>query len=465
MRFGPQLGRLVEGSTLVIVLWISLGLVSMALYFANSMSLELKAADYRVCGLAADQAIEGAARYVASVLANAETNGIVPDPATYLREAVPVGVATATGREARFWLIGRETNSVPLGQVEFGLVDEASKLNLNSVSSNMLIWVPGITEEMTIAILDWRDTNGGSGAYDMFYGMAHPPYLNKAAFFETVDELRMVYGAEDQILFGEDTNRNGVLDPNETDSDRNGTATSGLIEFFTVYTREPNTYSNGVARVDIRQVGSAGPFQELLQSGLGSSRAEQILTRLGVLGGGTGGPGGGIQQRRFRSPLELYRESGMTAEEFALVEHSITTTTNTHIVGRVNINSASTAVLACLPGLSESLDLADLVVKYREANPSRPDTVAWIVDALGSNNARALDQLARSDCLTTRSYQYSADIAALGPYGRGFRRTRLVFDTADGAPRIIYRQDLTHLGWALGTDVREAYLNRIKTPL
>ncbi len=45
-----------------------LGLVSIALYFANSMTYELRASDNRVSGLAADQTIEGAARYVSAVL-------------------------------------------------------------------------------------------------------------------------------------------------------------------------------------------------------------------------------------------------------------------------------------------------------------------------------------------------------------------------------------------------------------
>jgi hypothetical protein len=35
---------------------------------------------------------------------------------------------------------------------------------------------------------------------------------------------------------------------------------------------------------------------------------------------------------------------------------------------------------------------------------------------------------------------------------------RFVFDTADGAPRIVYRQDLSHLGWALGKQVRQTWL-------
>ena len=53
-----------RGSVLIIVLWVAFGLVSLAIYFANSSSLELRAADNRVATLEAEQAIAGAARYL-----------------------------------------------------------------------------------------------------------------------------------------------------------------------------------------------------------------------------------------------------------------------------------------------------------------------------------------------------------------------------------------------------------------
>ena len=76
------------------------------------------------------------------------------------------------------------------------------------------------------------------------------------------------------------------------------------------------------------------------------------------------------------------------------------------------------------------------------------------MDALAQNTNSVLGTLVRTDCITTQTYQYSADVAAVGAYGRGYKRIRFVFDTSDGSPRIVYRQDLTHLGWALGKDLR-----------
>ena len=62
--------------------------------------------------------------------------------------------------------------------------------------------------------------------------------------------------------------------------------------------------------------------------------------------------------------------------------------------------------------------------------------------------------MAGRDLITTRSFQYSADIVAVGPFGRGYQRVKYVFDLSDGAPKIIYRQDLSRLGWALGERTR-----------
>lgn len=443
-----------SGSTFVVVLWIAVGLVSVTLYFSDAMRFELRAADNRVCGMAAEQAIEGGARYIAYMLSMRETNGVMPDPNTYLVEAVPVG-------GARFWLIGRETNAMASpNQIAFGLVDEASKLNLNTATSNMLVYLPNMSVDLTVAILDWRDTNGGSGTFSTYYGMAAKAYENKSADFETVDELRLLYGADLYTLEGEDRNRNGVLDPNEYDENHNGVVDPGILEYVTVYSREPNTYSNGVARVSLRNVGATGGLADLLSSTLGSSKADQILGQLGLTGMG-GGPGrqvpGGqpvTTTRTFTSPLAFYRASGMTVDEFGQIANALTTITGSYINGRVNVNTAPAPVLACLPGISDNPGLEQTLVDYRTQNPDKLTSVAWLVEALGQNNASVLEALAASDCITTESYQFSADIAAVGPGGRGYRRVRFVFDTCDGTPRIVFRQDLTHLGWALGQDLR-----------
>ncbi|MEN9632023.1 MAG: hypothetical protein RL077_427, partial [Verrucomicrobiota bacterium] len=54
-----------RGSILIMVIWICLGLVALTLYFANSMSSELRAGDNRASEVSARQAVAGGARYAA----------------------------------------------------------------------------------------------------------------------------------------------------------------------------------------------------------------------------------------------------------------------------------------------------------------------------------------------------------------------------------------------------------------
>jgi hypothetical protein len=162
------------------------------------------------------------------------------------------------------------------------------------------------------------------------------------------------------------------------------------------------------------------------------------------------GQGGGATVT-FSSLLQFYIRSGMTADEFAQIEGQITTATGRYIIGMVNVNTASEAVLACIPGIST--DKASALVAYRQSNPSLLPSIAWVSQVLDQRSA-----IRAGPYLTARTYQFTADIAAVGHYGRGYRRVKYIFDTSQGTPRILYRQDLSHFGWALGKNARQALL-------
>ena len=98
-----------RGSELIIGLWIAFGLVTLALYFANSMGLELRAADNRVAGLEAEQAIAGAVRYASQVITNVTTPGSIPDVESYQRADVPVGQITCRGGWLSTYEVGQIT--------------------------------------------------------------------------------------------------------------------------------------------------------------------------------------------------------------------------------------------------------------------------------------------------------------------------------------------------------------------
>jgi type II secretory pathway component PulK len=436
--------RVERGSVLIIVLWITIGLVGITLYFANSMTLELRASDNRVNGLAADQAIEGAARYVGYALANYATNGTIPTNAQFTCENVPIG-------DSHFWIIGRDNSgAVPSTEPTFGLIDEGSKLNLNRANTNMLTYLPNMTTDLAGAILDWRSTNG-SGDYALNY--ATLGYDDKNAPFESVDELRLVYGMTIDVLAGDDINRNGVLDANEKSSTGGTTPNFGLLEYTTVYSREPNFHSDGSSMTNVNTASEEDLSEAFQTAGVETSLATTIYRSIH--------PPAPRPANPCASTFDFCDRclnAGMSADDFAKIYNNVTTTTNLYTYGRVNVNTAGETVLTALfMGANIDQDTADgaaqSLISYRQQNPGTLTSPAWIVTALGNNSV--VTNLVTHDWITTRSFQYTADIAAVGPLGRGYRRVKFIFDITDGTPKILYRQDLSRLGWALGEKARE----------
>ncbi len=445
-----------RASVLVVVLWITAGLTALVLYFAASMSLELRASANRAADLAAGQAIEGAARYVGWALAQFATNGMMTTNSQFVCQALPIG-------ESQVWILGRNPAAAESGlnQLVFNLQDESGRLNLNRANSNALSMLPGMTTELAAAIVDWRSTNG-----TLQLGYSSLGYEAKRSPFETVDELRWVQGITLDHLFGDDRNQNGVLDPDERSLTGSLYSTPGLLDTTTVFSREPNFYADGtlLTNVNIR-----AQIQGLLDSSFGTGRSREILTRLGFTqGGGPGGGGGGgaaAATPNFPSLLRFYLTSGLSQDDFERIAPELCVTTNTYSYGRVNLNTANATVLTALfvgAGLAQEAaeGAASTLVQYREQNTTSLNSIAWMVAALGRDH-QAVTTLAGRDLLTTRSFQYGADLVAVGPLGRGYRRVKFIFDISDGVPKILYRQDLSRLGWALGDRVREQIAQQI----
>jgi DNA uptake protein ComE-like DNA-binding protein len=448
-----------KASVLVIVLWIAFGLVSIALYFGQSMLFNLQAVDNYEAGIQADHAIEGAARYISFVLTNLQlqvqssgtnmpgililpgtiqcyttASGQTPYTQTYLTEEVPVG-------DAKFWLIGRDSGGVSNVNSDvpmFGLVDEASKLNLNTATLAMLQALPYMTTEAAASIYNWRTnaTSAVAGGAELEYGMLNPPYSCKNAPFETIDELKLVLNVTTDMLYGADINLNGILDSNEqmptiaqTGVNLDNGLNAGILNYVTIYSREPNT-----GRTNVNTSG----LQAVLVDAFGQTVAVPIYRRVQQYI--TGPPA-----RTLGSMLEFYARSGMTLDQFVQVADGLTATNATSVAGLVNVNTAPAPVLACVPGIGA--DNAQSLVAYRQAHPDQLATVAWVTQVLGTSPSVAQQV---GPWITTKSYQFSADVAAVGHYGRGYRRTLFVFDMSGGLPKIIYRRDETQRNWALG---------------
>lgn len=123
--------------------------------------------------------------------------------------------------------------------------DEASKLNINTITKDQLMWLPYMTENIADAIIDWRDENDTPeplGAEGTYYINLPIPYLIRDGEFRTIRELQLVNEMTPQLFYGEDANGNGQLDYNENDGDitppydnGDGILDLGLISYLTCY--------------------------------------------------------------------------------------------------------------------------------------------------------------------------------------------------------------------------------------
>lgn len=435
-------------SALIIVLWIGFGLVTLSLYFGQSMSYELRASDNATAALEADQAIQGAARYVTNVLSRVTEPGLIPETNTYRCSDLYLG-------DARVWFIGRNDQQNHGMYAAWGLIDEGSKLPLNVVTYEMLSYLPRITPEIAASIIDWRDANDEvteNGVESDWYLRQNPAYYAKNTNYDSVGELRLVAGMDLDLLFGEDANLNGILDRNENDSDtampfdnRDGRLDPGFMEYFTVHTRIPTAGTN---------INDQAQIRGLIEEKFGSSRVGELTLTPPPTGQNNNGQGGQGAAAQWGSILEFYVSSGLTRDEMRQIEGYLVCTNATNAL--ININTAPEAVLACIPGVG--VELAPQMVAYRRGN-TQLNTLAWLPEALGWNAQEHMANIRQvGPWICGRSFQFSADIAAVGRHGRGYKRVKYVFDVADRYAQTKMRQDLTYLGWALGREVRDSLL-------
>ncbi|MCS1406881.1 MAG: hypothetical protein M2R45_00036 [Verrucomicrobia subdivision 3 bacterium] len=434
-----------RGSVLIIVLWVALGLVTIALLFGHSAMLDFRAAENLAAGWQAEQAIEAGLRYAIYLIENLEVPGSIPALEPYQSGPVPVG-------EAYFWFIGREHNYLSSTHPFFGIQDEAAKLNLNTATQEMLEALPFMTPHLVGSILDWRDEDEDSsenGAESTTYLQRNPPYEAKNAPFDSIDELHMLAGAEPIYLFGEDINQNGVLDPNENDGEtsyppdnQDGRLDLGILEYVTVHTQNPITGSEESQVIDLNN-DEDNQLSALLEETFGEERANEIRT-----------PG---NNATYQSVLEYFQFSGMTMGEFAQIERRLAVNSEDGPKALINVNTASEAVLACVPGIGP--ENAANVVAQRQSNEPGTSTVTWIHEILDEDATTEAGPY-----LTGSTSQYLIDIAAVGRGGKGYRRTQFVIDTLDSV-KVVSRRDLPRAGWALGEQTRLQLAERKQNPM
>ncbi len=447
-----------RGIIFITTMWVVLILSALVLVYARAAGVEAQAAANRVSDAQAAAAEKAGEQFVLSQLDG--SNGDAVKLTAIQGQQLQVG-------DGYFWLIRPSMDDAQHQTYDFGLIDECAKVNVNIAPPPLLAKLPftGGDEASTVSdsIFDWRSpvrSASPDGAESDFYSSLKPPYQCKNGPLETTEELLLVKGVTPQVMYGADLNRNGVLEDGEQqevgtpgnaqtgalNTAFNGSdASLGLWPYVTIYSKEPVLTADGKPRININTSVANLQVRNVFK---GILPANKLAAVEAAITASQKGPGTERGPRQFSSTLQLFYDANLTTQEFDQISDLITTRRGKTASGLININTAPRAVIAALPGLQAS-DADALIAKRQAANSL--DSIAWITEALPREKALAIAPL-----VTSRSFQYGADVVGVSGDGRSFKRVWIVVDTTTSPASIVYRRDLGMLGWPLDPAVRQS---------
>jgi type II secretory pathway component PulK len=518
-----------QGYVLIAVLIVIVVLTLAAYRYSDMMMAEYKLSDRILKNAQAKALADSGIHYAIALLSdpNAYTTTLNGNPYNNTAAFQDVAVDLGNGNTGYFSIISVNYNQLSSsggssGQNpwNYGVIDEASKINLNSlmlldstgtILLNMLqnpnfqqnlagtggsSQGSGMTNDIAASIVSWLGGSAGTsagGADQTYYESLSNSYELTATPLNTLEELLLVQGITPYLLFGNDTNRNGVVD---ADEDGSGGLNPGWAPNFTILSRELNVDINGNPRVNINSpslptlytqlqtalgnadlasavvayrmysaatpnaknvvTGSSAQLTTVVQQAMASQQPpasqRNISSIYALIGSSISVPGAkGQPDTVYAFPI-----SGTgSAAQLGLLLDETTTVSSTEIPARINVNTASAIVLSALPGLQPA-DVATIQsaqLAPGTADPTDPTyyTPAWMYAAgITATQMAALD---RYICGRTQVYR----IQAIGYFEKGgpVARIEAVVDTnpvnpgLPGSPRILYYRDLTELGRAI----------------
>jgi hypothetical protein len=264
-----------RGIVMIAVL-VVVAVLSLAAYrFSDFMMAEYQAVNRYHRALQAKEAANSGVHYAAALLATfdpTQSGNPYDNPGLFQNVVVYDGDSTLS--RVRFSIVAPPDPDAGAGATfRYGVMDEAGKINVNAllkldssgqIAHDILLKVPGMDEEKVNALLDWIDPDEEprqNGAENEYYGTLQPPYKVKNGPLDTLEELLYVKGFTSQIVFGNDRNRNGVLDPAEDDG--SGILDLGLSAYLTAFSREQNIDATGQQRIYVNDQDLNGLYDKL----------------------------------------------------------------------------------------------------------------------------------------------------------------------------------------------------------
>jgi Type II secretion system (T2SS), protein K len=422
-----------HGVILVVALIITAVLAGMVFALGRTMRTELDTAGNVAASTQAHSIELAAEQYVQAMLVTGANQGeSVMDVTDDQWQNIRVG---EQGKGGFFYIVrpNYDDQSLPL----FGLVEEGSKININSTGTGtvQLDNLFNQNTDLSDALTAWRSTTAGGDTY--YQSLGANSYQCKQAPLETVEELLMVRGFTREMLYGDGTapalgQRSNVMtsQSNSVGGDlvlSDAQISRGIYDLVTIYSKDPTLAPDGT---QIVAVSDKNGLRTLLSTQLSQSRASEIMR---------GFPG----RNAPTSIFDLYFRGGMNETELDQVANYIgpaqAAGPAAAAVVHIDVNQAPPAVLYSLVGLNgiQQTDIDNLLAA-RQSQVPQSGALSWVADALGNGAATRLGRY-----INGQSQQYSADIHAFTDNGRGFKRFRIVVDMSSGSPVVLYRRDIT----------------------
>ena len=514
-----------RGFVLLVVTIVVILLSLAAWSYMNKMSVEQEATMMYGRDVEARMAAESAIEYAAiqiGQLQTEQTEDVFHNPGLF-RGQVLSEVDNARGQCRFTILVPNELSSGEGSSVRFGLARETAKFNINRLTEfegddddtttpyDAISFVPGMTEEISNAILDWIDSDeerrvGGAESAD-YQGLAIP-YSARNAPIESIEELLQIQGITPALFYGEDANRNGMLDPNEDDGNESqpndnadGILDAGWREYFTASSRERNTTAAGDKKINLNGTILTELFDEIEeafdtetatfivayrlwgnenadpatvksltvdQKELAQAIAGSLTSEEGISITRAGMNLNQVSAYSFRSIYDVIDAqveaeindapqtvvspwtSANLLDSMPDFEDSFTHVDDAIIDGRININIARREVLLAIPDMTETI--ANSIVEERPAiESSGAASAAMSLRAsptwlLGEGYVDLNTFRRLGPWLTTGGDIFS--FQTLGHFDQGGPTTRLeaMIDATQNPPRVIFQRDLTSLG-------------------
>ena len=424
------------GMALIIILWVVTILGTITMLFSRRATLSLKISKNVNESISAELIAEGGIYRMMAELKEDEQQ-------------------STSDSKNEMWYDNQTSNyDVPLGKgvyrlinpdpsdeniTHYGAGDECSKLNINTATREMLMRLPGATDEIVDCILDWRDTDMDPrdfGAEDEYYQSLPEPIYTKNGLFDSLEELLLVKNMSINLLYGEDINVNGVLDPNENDGDESypidngdGKLDRGWYPFLTCFSYEKNVDGTGNTRININSA-SRDQFKQQFGDSLTDTEIDSIISardsnKFQSIGDLLGGGGGGGNRN---AAVQLDRE------KFKKIADKITISDETKLQGRININTAPVEVLRFLLG-EENETVVQAIVQQRESEKGAYADIGQLLDVQGLDDAMYKQVV---NLISTKTSVFSIRSAGYVMQSKTYKEIYTILDRGETPPQIRY---------------------------